>query len=213
MNTRISEWHEGIALPQAFIVTSAPEASRPMTDGPDVDRRAVVLEPRRHLGEVLARQVGDGVQHVGAGVEQEPAAGQSPAPGATCPSVSVAQFCQATALMLRIGPSSPERSSRDASRTCGDRLPWNATTSSRPVRSRVAISASASVGGHHHRLLEEDVEPGLETGRRLGEVEGVGRDDERRRRAGGRRGDEPLPVGLVGRSGEAVAGEQLAACA
>ena len=80
--------------------------------------------------------------------------------------------------MLRIGPSSPERSSRDASRTCGERLPWNATTSSRPVRSRVAISAGRLVGRHHHRLLEQDVEAGLEAGRRLGEVEGVGRDDE-----------------------------------
>ena len=31
VNTRMSDWHEGMALPQAFIVTSAPDASRAMT--------------------------------------------------------------------------------------------------------------------------------------------------------------------------------------
>ena len=112
-------------------------------DGADVDRAAVVLEPGGDLGEVLAGEVGDGVEHVGAGVEQEAAAGQrrvlAPRAGRR-----VAQSCQTTALMLRIGPSSPERSMPDASRTCGERLPWKATTSSRPVRSRVSISAAAS---------------------------------------------------------------------
>ena len=31
VKTRMSEWHDGIALPQAFIVTRAPDARRPMT--------------------------------------------------------------------------------------------------------------------------------------------------------------------------------------
>ena len=55
--------------------------------GPDVDRAAVVLEPGGDLGDVLAGEVGDGVEHVGPGVEQEAAAGQrrvlAPRPGAS----------------------------------------------------------------------------------------------------------------------------------
>ena len=48
------------------------------------------------------------------------------------------------ALTLRSAPTSPLAIIRAAARTCGERLPGKATTSSRPVRSRVAISASAS---------------------------------------------------------------------
>ena len=76
MKTRMSEWQDGIALPHAFIVTRAPEASRPITTARMSTGSAIVLEPRGDVGEVLAGQVGHGVEHVGAGVEQEPAAGQ-----------------------------------------------------------------------------------------------------------------------------------------
>ena len=48
------------------------------------------------------------------------------------------------ALTLSSAPISPLATIRAAARTCGERLPGKAMTSSRPVRSRVAISASAS---------------------------------------------------------------------
>ena len=47
-----------------------------MTTAADVDRAAVVLEPGGDLGEVLAGEVRDRVEHVGARVEQEAAARQ-----------------------------------------------------------------------------------------------------------------------------------------
>ena len=43
---------------------------------PDVDGPAIVLQPRGDLGEILAGEVRDRVEHVGAGVEQEAAAGE-----------------------------------------------------------------------------------------------------------------------------------------
>ena len=111
---------------------------------PDVDGAAVVLEPCGDLHDVLAGQVGDGVEHVGAGVEHEAPARQRRvlAPRAA---VGASQFCHTSALTLRIVPSSPDRIIEAAARTCGERLPWKATTSSRPVRSRVRISSTASV--------------------------------------------------------------------
>ena len=60
------------------------------------------------------------------------------------PAVRSAQSCQTRALTLSSAPTSPLSIIRAAARTCGERLPGKATTSSRPVRSRVAISASAS---------------------------------------------------------------------
>ena len=60
------------------------------------------------------------------------------------PVVCSAQSCQTMALTLRSAPTSPLAIIRAAARTCGERLPGKAMTSSRPVRSRVAISASAS---------------------------------------------------------------------
>ena len=53
-------------------------------DRPDVDRPAIVLEPRGDVGEVLTGEVGDRVEHVGTGIEQEPAARQRQAAGARC---------------------------------------------------------------------------------------------------------------------------------
>ena len=74
--------------------------------GPDVDRPAIVLEPGGDLRELLAGEVGHRVQHVGAGIEQEPAARDRRilAPRSIVP---VAQSCQASASILRIWPRAP----------------------------------------------------------------------------------------------------------
>ena len=94
------------------------------------------------------------------------------------PSVSVAQSCQTTALMLRIGPSSPERSSRDGLADLRRQAALERDDEQPPGPIAGLDQRARLVRGHHHRLLEQDVEAGLEAGRRLGEVEGVRRDDD-----------------------------------
>src|SRR5947208_3110702 len=63
------------------------------------------------------------------------------------------------------------------------------------------------VGRHDHRLLEEDVETGFETGSRLAEVLDVRRDDEGCVEAAGEPLEEPPPVRLVRRHREAASAE------
>ena len=41
----------------------------------DVNRCAAIIQPRRDLGEILPRQIRDGIEHVCAGIEHESAAG------------------------------------------------------------------------------------------------------------------------------------------
>ena len=66
------------------------------------------------------------------------------------------------------------------------------------------------VGRHDHRLLEQDVEAGLEAGRRLGEVEGVRRDDEHRVELDRRSvATKRCQSGSFGGDRQAVAVEQL----
>ena len=142
-NTRMSESHDGMALPQACIVTSAPDPSRPMmtarvsTGEPSFSSHAATsLKPSPARSATVLSMCA-------------PVSNRKPPPDCLTswrhvPAVPCAQSCQTTASMPRMVPSSPDRSMRDAVRTCGDRLPWNETTSSRPVRSRVEMSAVAS---------------------------------------------------------------------
>ena len=127
---------------------------------------------------LLAGEVGDGVEHVGAGVEQETAARQAPDPGATSRSSACAQSCQTSASMLRSAPELAAREHPRRGRTCGERLPGNATTSSRPVRSRVAMSASASAAFMTIGFSRRTSRPASRQAVRLLEVEDVRGDDE-----------------------------------
>jgi hypothetical protein len=83
---------------------------------------AVVLEPGRDLGDVLAGQVADRVEHVRAGVEQEAAARQlgllPPRPERVRSPVLPRRPRD-----VQDAPTSPLAISRAAVRTCGDRLP------------------------------------------------------------------------------------------
>ena len=168
--------------------------------GAHVDRVAVVLEPGRELGDVLAREVGDGVEHVRPGVEQEAAARHrrilAPGPGGVgapvLPDEGV-DVVDAADLAARDQPRRRPDLRREAAREGDDEQPAG------PVAGRDQRRRLGRV--HDHGLLEEDVETGLEAGGRLRGVEDVGRDDDHGVEVGRESLDEALPVGLVRRDG------------
>ena len=72
--TRISDAHDGIGPPARVHRDERTRREAGHDHAAEVHRRAVVLQPGRHLGDLLAGEVGDRVEHVRARVEQEPAA-------------------------------------------------------------------------------------------------------------------------------------------
>ena len=128
------------------------------------------------------------------------------------PVVPVAQSCQASRVDVEDRPEARRSGAAatprgPAARGCPGTRRRAAARSGRASRS----GRVASVGRHDHRLLEEDVEAGLEAGRRLGEVEDVRGDDEDRVEPIGIGRDEPLPIRLVRRDRQPSSGRRARA--
>ena len=112
-------------------------------DRADVHRIAVVLLPSRDFGEVLAGQVGHRVEHVGAGIEQEAAARclRLLPPGPSSVRRPVLPHHRGD-VEDRAEVPGPQQASRFTTPR-GER-PLERDHERSPVRSRVAINASAS---------------------------------------------------------------------
>src|SRR3954469_5371649 len=141
--TQISEPIGGTARPQPFMVTSGP------------DGRGALTTPRTSTGtpsfssHAVSSATSSPAMSTTLLSMWAPVSNRKPPPAIAgswrhVPSVPRRQSCQATAFTLRRGPTSPLATIRAAALICGDRLPGKATTRSRPVRSRVPISAFAS---------------------------------------------------------------------
>ena len=177
-------------------------------DRSDVDRAAVVVHPRRDLDDILARDVGHGVQHVCARIEQEPAARHCrnlpPGPARLRPpvlpddGVDVEKLAE---LAARDHPRGRPDLRREAAR-------GNATTTSRPVRSRVAMSASASAAFITMGFSSRTSSPASRHAVAWAAWKTWGVMIATASSCGRQSLDEPVPVGLVRRNGEAAAGER-----
>ena len=84
-NTLMSDAHEGGRLSAGVDRYQGAGLQPPHDRGVDVHRSAIVLEKCPDVSEVLAREVGYGVQHVSAAVEHEGPRRRSGDPIATHP--------------------------------------------------------------------------------------------------------------------------------
>ena len=121
--------------PQPLSVMSVPGPASHHRE--DVDRHAAVVKPGRHLHHGLAGQV-ETVLSRWAPVSKRKPPPEMTAAGATCLACDNSSALPGHAVMVgESRPVRPERNMVTAWRICGERLPLNATTSSRPVRSRL----------------------------------------------------------------------------
>ena len=179
--------------------------------GTDVHGAAIVLEPCRDLGKFLAGEVRHRVQHVGTGIEQEAAAGQL---GLLAPRTERGRRPILPDDRVDVEDRS-ELTGAQHSRRLPD-LRRQAALERHDEQSPRAVACvdqfDGLVRGHDHRFLEEDIEAGLQARRCLREVEHVGRDDENGIEPVRERGQEPGPVGLIGRDRKPALVEQLGEC-
>ena len=173
---------------------------------PDVDRPAIVDQPRGDLGDLLAGDVGDGVEHVGTRIEQEAAAGDrrilAPRPCRPLRPVLPHQGVDVE--------ECPDLAARDHPRR-GTDLRGEAARERDDEQAAGSITRGDQLLGlgrvHDHRLLEDDVKAGLHGRDRLGGMESVRRDDEGHVERRCEPLEEARPVGFVRGHGKAESGE------